>query len=301
MLQTRNKTIIIAGLAVILAAGGLTVANQPAQARLDELLSLDNPYVITPVADNTERQAKQTVAAVPRTYVVQKGDTLSQIANQYDLEVEQLAETNNLRDGNHIVNGQVIMLPGTMIPYQVVRGETLSSIAVRFGCSDEKIVEINELRNPDHLLAGQQIMIPAGQGGGDRQVARTLPLNQFNWPVVGWISSPYGMRDNAMHEGIDIAADQGQPVRSVKDGRVVFAGPRGTYGNAVIIDHDDGLRTLYAHNSRLLVSEGQWVTAGQSIALVGSTGRSTGPHLHFEMLLNGTPVDPALCLERTYA
>jgi len=301
MLQTRKKTIIIAGLALLLMLGGLTITNQPAQARLDELLSLDNPYSITLSTDQADQQVDQAATAVPRTYVVQKGDTLSQIATQFDLEVEQLAETNNLRDGNLIVNGQVIMLPGTMIPYQVGQGETLSSIALRYGCSDEKLVAINELRDPDHLLAGQQIMIPAGQGGGDRQVSSALPLDQFSWPVVGWISSPYGMRDNAMHEGLDIAADQGQPVRSVKGGRVVFAGPRGTYGNAVIIDHGDGMRTLYAHNSCLLVSEGQRVTAGQRIALVGSTGRSTGPHLHFEVLLNGTPVDPALCLERTYA
>lgn len=162
-------------------------------------------------------------------------------------------------------------------------------------------MEMNELRDPDCLLAGQQIMIPAGQGGGDRQVSRGLPLSQLSWPVVGWISSPYGMRDGAMHEGLDIAADQGEPVRAVKDGRVVFAGPRGTYGITVIIDHGDGLRTLYAHNSRVLVSDGQRVSAGQRIALVGSTGRSTGPHLHFEVLLNGIPVDPMLCLERAYA
>jgi murein DD-endopeptidase MepM/ murein hydrolase activator NlpD len=226
---------------------------------------------------------------------------LSYIALQHGLDTDQLAEVNSLGDGNHIVKGQVLMLPGTAMPYRVARGETLGSIAMRFGVSEEKLVEMNELRDPDRLLAGQQLMIPAGQGGGSSRVSRGLPLNQLSWPVVGWISSPYGLRDGAMHEGIDIAADQGQPVRAVKDGRVVFAGPRGTYGITVIIDHGDGLRTLYAHNSRTLVGEGQRVTAGQRIALVGSTGRSTGPHLHLEVLLNGTPVDPMLCLERAYA
>ncbi len=300
MLIIRKKTLITAVLATLLVTSCLAASNQPAQARLDELLSPDNPYH-TPQVSEQAVQQKIQMSAVPRTYVIQKGDTLSEIALQYDIDVNQLAEINNLRDDNHIFKGQVIILPGTAIPYQVERGETLSLIALRFGCSEARLVEMNELRDPDHVLAGQQILIPAGQGGGDRQVFSGLPLNQFEWPVLGWISSPYGMRDNAMHEGLDIAADQGQPVRVVKGGRVVFAGPRGSYGNTVIVDHGNGLRTLYAHNSCLLVSEGEQVSAGQRIALVGSTGRSTGPHLHFEVLLNGTPVDPALCLERSYA
>jgi murein DD-endopeptidase MepM/ murein hydrolase activator NlpD len=295
-----KKTLIAATLATLVAIGCLAVSNHPAQARLDELLSSDNPYPALQ-ADEQAEQQNSRVSAVPCTYVVQKGDTLSEIALQYDLDVNLLAEINNLRNNDHIIEGQVIMLPGTAIPYRVKRGETLSAIALRFGCSEARLAEVNELRDPDYVLAGQQILIPAGQGGGDRQVAGGLPLNQFKWPVVGWISSPYGMRGNAMHEGLDIAADMGQPVRVVKDGRVVFAGPRGSYGNTVIVDHGNGLRTLYAHNSRLLVSEGEQVSAGQHIALVGSTGRSTGPHLHFEVLINGTPIDPALCLERSYA
>lgn len=301
MLKFSKNNIIIAGLAALLVAGCFTAGLKPAQARLDELLSPDAPYMTEPVAGQTERQdADRSVAAVPRVYVVQKGDTLSHIASRYDLNVEQLVELNNLSDDNHIIKGQVLILPGTVIPYQVGRGESLSLIAVRFGVPEEKLMEMNNLGDPDRLLAGQQLMIPAGQGGPEGQVSRGLPLNQLKWPAVGWISSPYGMRDGSMHEGLDIAADQGQPVRAVREGRVVFAGPRGTYGNTVIIDHGNGLRTLYAHNSRVLVSEGQRVTAGQRIALVGSTGRSTGPHLHFEVLLNGTPVDPLLCLERVY-
>ncbi len=301
MLKTSKKTIIIVGLTILLVAGCLTMSYRPAQARLDELLGSDNPYIISSGAKQTEEQAGQAAVAVTRAYVVQEGDTLSYIAVKNNLDVDRLTEINNLRDSNHIIKGQVIMLPGTAIPYQVCRGDTLGSIAMRFGCSGDKLAEINELCDPDRLLVGQQLMIPAGQGGGDGQVSRGLPLNQLGWPVVGWISSPYGMRGDAMHEGLDIAADQGQPVRAVKAGRVVFAGPRGTYGNTVIIDHGDGLRTLYAHNSRVLVSEGQWVTPGRRIALVGSTGRSTGPHLHFEVQINGIPVDPMLCLKRAYA
>ncbi|WP_347489394.1 M23 family metallopeptidase [Desulfoscipio sp. XC116] len=301
MLTVRRKYIITAGLAALLVAGCLAAVHQPAQARLDELLSSDKPYLAAPASEQTKQPSDRPAVAVPRVYVVRNGDTLSQVALRHGLDADRLAEINGLRDADRIVKGQVLMLPGNAIPYQVGKGETLSSIALRFGCSEDELVKMNQLRHPDCLLTGQQLMIPAGQGGGDSQVSRGLPLSQLSWPAVGWISSPYGMRNGAMHEGIDIAADQGQPVRAAKDGKIVFAGPRGTYGIAVIIDHGNGLRTLYAHNSRVLVSEGQRVSAGQRIALIGSTGRSTGPHLHFEVLLNGIPVDPLLCLERAYA
>jgi LysM repeat protein len=287
-------------LAALLVAGWLAMPLRPAQARLDELIRTDAPYQLPPEMSLIEE--KVTVAtAIPRVYVVRDGDTLSEIAERHRVDVQTLAEINHLHNYNRIVKGQALMLPGTVIPYTVRRGETLSVIAGRFGVSERELAETNNIGDPDRLLAGQRLMIPAGRGGGETLISRALPLKQLDWPVVGWISSVYGMRDGAMHEGIDIAADYGQKVRAVKDGRVVFAGPRGTYGITVIIDHGGGLRTLYAHNSQVLVREGRWVRAGQPIARVGSTGRSTGPHLHLEVLLNGTPVDPLLCLRRTYA
>jgi len=230
-------------------------------------------------------------------YRVRRGENLSLIACRFGIDQEKLAQINNLRDIDRIIKGQALLLPGSAFPYRVRRGENLSLIACRFGISQRELVEMNDLADPDRLLAGQEIMIPAGQGGGSMPASRALPLGQLQWPVVGWISSPYGIRDGTMHEGIDIAANYGQIVRAAKEGRVVFAGPRGTYGKTVIIDHGGGLRTLYAHNSQLLVRPGQRVLAGQPIARVGSTGRSTGPHLHLEVLLNGIPFDPLLCLQ----
>ncbi|WP_207545102.1 peptidoglycan DD-metalloendopeptidase family protein [Desulfoscipio geothermicus] len=287
-------------MAALLVAGWLAMPLRPAQARLDELIRTDAPYQLPPEMSLKEKSVP-VAAATPRVYIVRDGDTLSEIAVRHRVDVQTLAEMNHLHDHDRIVKGQALMLPGTAIPYTVRRGETLSVIACRFGVSERELTETNNIDDPDRLLAGQRLMVPAGQGGGETPISRALPLKQLGWPVVGWISSVYGMRDGAMHEGIDIAADYGQKVRAVKDGRVVFAGPRGTYGITVIIDHGGGLRTLYAHNSRVLVCEGQRVRAGQPIARVGSTGRSTGPHLHLEVLLNGIPVDPMLCLNRTYA
>jgi murein DD-endopeptidase MepM/ murein hydrolase activator NlpD len=118
-------------------------------------------------------------------------------------------------------------------------------------------------------------------------------------PAEGRVSSRFGMRvhpitgQQRMHSGMDIAAPTGTPVRAAAGGVVSFAGSRGGYGNTVIVDHPDGTQTLYAHKHTLGVQVGESVRAGQTIGTVGSTGQSTGPHLHFEVRRNGEPQDPA--------
>ncbi len=131
------------------------------------------------------------------------------------------------------------------------------------------------------------------------------PTSQgFAMPVVGRVSSPYGMRqldhedEPRLHEGIDFAAPEGTPIRAARDGVVEFAGVRGGYGNTVVVDHGDGTKSLYAHASVLNVREGQRVRKGAEIAQVGSTGHSTGPHLHFEVRRNGEAVDPTSLLRQ---
>jgi murein DD-endopeptidase MepM/ murein hydrolase activator NlpD len=189
--------------------------------------------------------------------------------------------------------------------HTVNQGETLSGIARNFGVQVKDIAAANGLKNEDMVMAGQKLLIARNTGFqgslGTGPASRGLPVGELEWPVVGWISSPFGMRDGKPHEGVDIAADHGAPIRAAMAGRVAFAGPRGGYGLTVIIDHGDGISTLYAHSSKILVTEGEWVGRGQVIALVGNTGKSKGPHLHLELLLNGVPYDPLICLGRTYA
>lgn len=135
----------------------------------------------------------------------------------------------------------------------------------------------------------------AGQGSSYTWVQGT---GQLGWPVSGEITSPYGYRVHPIwgttiyHSGIDIGVDEGTPVHAADSGVIVWSGWMGGYGYAVVIDHGNGLSTLYGHNSELAVDEGQSVSKGQVVAYTGSTGNSTGPHVHFEVRENGDPVDP---------
>src|SRR6185436_17696139 len=125
-----------------------------------------------------------------------------------------------------------------------------------------------------------------GSGGGSPSAAG------FIWPVNGTLTSGFGWRWGRMHEGIDIAAPTGTPISAAASGTVIYAGWMGGYGNLVVIDHGNGLATAYGHQSSIAVGSGTYVSQGQTIGYVGSTGHSTGPHVHFEVRVNGSPVDP---------
>jgi murein DD-endopeptidase MepM/ murein hydrolase activator NlpD len=114
----------------------------------------------------------------------------------------------------------------------------------------------------------------------------------FIWPASGVVTSGFGWRWGRMHEGLDIAASYGAPISAASSGTVIYAGWMGGYGNLVVIDHGGGLATAYGHQSSIAVSSGSQVSQGQTIGYVGSTGHSTGPHLHFEVRVNGSAVDP---------
>ncbi|RGZ26455.1 peptidase M23 [Veillonella sp. AM51-8BH] len=152
------------------------------------------------------------------------------------------------------------------------------------------------------LLKARQAERAAARAAAAQQSAPSYSWvqgsGQLGWPVSGEITSPYGYRTHPIwgttiyHSGIDIGVDEGTPVHAADGGTVVWSGWMGGYGYAVVIDHGNGMSTLYGHNSELAVSEGQDVSKGQVIAYAGSTGNSTGPHVHFEVRISGDPVDP---------
>lgn len=150
------------------------------------------------------------------------------------------------------------------------------------------LAEMEALQKVSSTLAAkiQAAQAAAGTGGGTPSAAGLI------WPVLGPVTSPFGWRWGRMHEGIDVAAPTGTPLLAAAAGTVIHAGWLGGYGNLVVIDHGGGLATAYAHQSAIAAGNGASVAQGQVIGYVGSTGNSTGPHLHFEVRVNGVPQDP---------
>ncbi len=168
-------------------------------------------------------------------------------------------------------------------------------MASRYHTSVEQILKDNPQSQP--LRTGSTITIrenitqdlPKDLG---KDISRSANYS-WGWPLEGWVSSGYGWRNGDFHHGLDIAALPGNTVRAALGGRVVKTGWIGVYGLTVLIDHGGGYQTLYAHNSRLLVKVGDIIESGEGIAISGNTGKTTGPHLHFEVRVNGKAVNPA--------
>jgi murein DD-endopeptidase MepM/ murein hydrolase activator NlpD len=182
--------------------------------------------------------------------------------------------------------------------YVVKWGDSLFGIAVSYGVPMQSLIEANKLDNPDRIYAGQTLAIPwvSADGGLAISTAQTLsqPASEsgFIWPVPleeGWIPKWYRLD----HPGIDIILTEGTQIRAAAAGTIEFSGWNNQgFGNLVVIDHGNGYRTLYAHQSERLVVEGQTVAQGDVVGLVGMTGNATDPHLHFEIRVGYDPVNP---------
>jgi murein DD-endopeptidase MepM/ murein hydrolase activator NlpD len=172
-------------------------------------------------------------------------------------------------------------------------------LATARGTRRESLIQVKESRREFiHEVAGLSAASAAlgariqGSSGAYSPSDSTPSAAGLIWPVSGPVVSPFGMRWGRMHEGIDIGVGYGTPIHAAASGRVVYSGWMDGYGNLVAIDHGRGLSTAYGHQSRIAVSNGQTVSQGQVIGYVGCTGHCFGPHLHFEVRINGTPVDP---------
>lgn len=265
--------------------------------------------------------AAQSTGPAIVTYTVQSGDTLWDIAAKYNTDVESIMALNSLSRSSSLKIGQtlrILTIKGTV--HKVRAGDTLSTIANSYGVGINTIVQANGIANQNALAIGQELIIPGGKpkviataetsrGSVKRTTTSKTTASTgsgaqkgslgiaFGWPVRGRITSGFGSRWGSIHTGIDIAVPSGTPVKASRGGTVTSAGWMNGYGYAVIIDHGDGYSTLYGHNSKLLVSVGEHVDAGQVIARSGSTGHSTGPHVHFEIRRSGKPINPLLGLK----
>lgn len=225
-------------------------------------------------------------------YVVREGDTLSGIARMFNVTVNTILWANDIRSARQIRPGDtLVILPVTGIKYTVRKGDTLKSISERFKGDANEILAFNALE-PDAVLAvGLEIIIPDGEVAplATRAPSRIAGGALGSLNTVGYFMRPaVGKKTQGVHgyNGIDIGASCGSPIYASAAGSVIIArgyGWNGGYGQYMVISHLNGTQTLYAHNSSVLVNQGQYVGQGQTIGTVGSTGRSTGCHLHFEV------------------
>ncbi len=181
----------------------------------------------------------------------------------------------------------------------VTRGETLTAIARRYGVSVHRLAEDNSLADPDRLDVGQRLLLPGAPAPVPAE--HSLLTSSLSWPVEGGhVLSAFGApRGGRSHTGVDIGGKAGQPVLATRDGVVVFTGTLRGYGNTVILDHGDGLRSLYAHNREVTVAEGDTVEKGAMIARLGRSGNATTDHCHFEVRQGEVPLDPLPLLSQT--
>lgn len=245
-------------------------------------------------------------------YTVRTNDTLSEIAERCGVSMSDLAGTNGLNAPYTLRVGQTIAMPRPPV-HVVQRGENLYRIGLRYGVPFQQLANHNGIRAPYEIEVGQQINLPVGtqvasttSGGSSR--APTTASNRdtytpppaeagaprFDWPIRGQVLSSFGRRPNGeRNDGINIEAPSGAEVRAAAPGQVVYAGSElAGYGQLVLIRHSAGYVTAYAHNSRLLVREGDQISRGQIIAQAGATGTVDRPQVHFEIRSGVNPVDP---------
>ncbi len=237
-------------------------------------------------------------------YVIRKGDSISQIADMFGVSVNTILAANDLKKGAKLKEGDVLfILPISGLEHTVTKGESLKSIANLYKVDVGDITLYNGLTQNAKLAVGDKLMIPGGEmadEGGDKPAANlgAVAVKDKDYyashPIKG-VSGyfidpvPTGQKTQGLHgpghRGIDIGAPTGTPIYAAAGGKVLIAktGWSGGYGNMAIIQHPNGTKTLYAHMSKLKAKTGDSVTQGEIIGNVGSTGHSTGPHLHFEV------------------
>ncbi|MDI7278276.1 MAG: LysM peptidoglycan-binding domain-containing M23 family metallopeptidase [Anaerolineae bacterium] len=237
------------------------------------------------------------------TYTVQKGDNVYLISQKFGVSLDTIIWANGrleLDPDLLSIGQQLAILPVSGVWHTVKAGETLASIARRYQVTPEDILnyEPNGLEEPVSLTPGQKLIIPGGEkpfepylvyteAGAVTVNARPEP-GRFIWPCSGAITQKFHSR----HLAIDIGNVAGTPIYAADSGTVTLAGWYGGMGNTVRISHAKGYVTYYGHMQRIMVSQGDWVQRGQQIGEMGSTGQSTGPHLHFVIVLQGGAVNP---------
>jgi murein DD-endopeptidase MepM/ murein hydrolase activator NlpD len=319
-LKTKNKSksrlflialASILGSVLVVSAYSLLFSNQTSTSLVkDESVSLQDISEELHTEDPVEHISTQDDKPVITTYIVTKGDTLGGIANKFSISVNTLLWANDLDKKSAIKEGQKLsILPVSGIVYTIKKGDTLGGIANKFDASQDEIIYFNDLENSKPIKVGMKLIIPNAELPLEKtktevkkEVKKSLPTESIKKvedkkeqnlekennpsPMAHPIPSSVLTQGKHGYNGVDFGAPVGTKVYASLSGKVIIAKPdgyNGGYGHYIVIEHDNGTQTLYAHLSKLDVSVGDEVEKGDHIALSGNTGRSTGPHLHFEV------------------
>ena len=301
------------------------ITENTVEAGFVENLTVDYVYGVSELLTAEEmRAALEENTTGETTYTVESGDTFNAIAYANDMAVSDLKALNPDVNINRLMIGQVLnvkeLIPTLSVqtrehqiynqeiecPVETVEDSSIyqgSSKILTQGTPGLALVEanvtyVNGYEKERQVISSQTLEEPTTtvKAIGTKPRPKTASTGKYGWPISGRITSYFGGRkifgSYSYHSGIDISASYGAAIKAADGGTVTFSGTKGSYGKLVIITHDNGTKTYYAHNSSLLVSSGQKVYKGQQIAKAGSTGRSTGVHCHFEVRVNGSAVNP---------
>ncbi len=223
-------------------------------------------------------------------YIVQEGDTVSQIAEMYGVTGNTIRWANDLFDRTIQAGDSLVILPIVGVKHEVEKGESLSKIVAKYEGDLEEVLAYNNLSSPESIAVGDTIIIPGGEMHKQAKVTVATPTKtsgggaqtSFVHPAPGAIKTQ-GIHG---YNAVDLASNNNTPIRAAAAGEVIVSkssGWNGGYGQYIVIKHSNGTQTLYAHLSQNNVGVGAWVNAGENIGVMGSSGKSTGQHLHFEV------------------
>ena len=283
------------------------------QAAVEQAVAAEQRAVTLATSDEAEAQIRSYIGIRPTTmlppafsYIIEPGDTVSKIAARFGLQEATIRFNNfDIYDPDLLEVGASIQLPvRDGVIYVVQSHDTLSGVLENYAAELDATLAFpgNGISSPDHITVGQTLLLVGGSasvasgGYSGSGAGGTWSMPMFAWPMaVTSISDPFGVpRGNSYgyHTGVDWPAPIGTIVGSTAAGMVSFAGWDGGYGYWVEVDHGGGVRSRYAHLNEIFVVVGAWVAASDYVGTVGNTGRSTGAHLHFEIIMSGQPVNP---------
>ena len=273
--------------------------------------AVTRPGIISPFSPDDVTQTEELSRPGMTVYTVQAGENLSAIAGKFNITIETILWQNGLTAKSVIRPGDKLeILPMSGVAHKVAKNETVGAIAKKYKVDESAIIAANNLFDGHDIQIGQRLVIPGGKKispyVAKPRVAGSVPqvssITKLFIPPTGLISEggmlwPAGVRRISQyfswrHKAVDIAGPVGTPIYASESGAVVFSGWAKGYGNSILIDHGDGTRTRYGHGSKLYVTKGDEVVKGQTIMAMGSTGWSTGPHVHFEIIVSGVKRNP---------